>query len=82
MTDTQTPTRSEAPIAALVLGAVGLVTAFLLATPGIPLIAGTIAVLAGLYAITRRGEKPIPNMAVVGLVLAILGIVIGFIRAS
>ena len=82
MTDTKTPTRNEAPIAALVLGAVGLVTAVLLASPGIPLIAGTVAVLTALYAITQRGDKPIPNMAVIGLVLAILGIVVGFIRAS
>ena len=82
MTDTKTPTRSEAPLAALVLGAIGLVTAFLLASPGIPLIAGTIAVLCALYAMTQRGEKQIPNMAVIGLVLAVLGIVIGFIRAS
>jgi hypothetical protein len=82
MTDTKTPTRSEAPRAALVLGAVGLVTAVLLASPGFPLIAGTIAIFAALIAITQRGDKPVPPMATIGLVLAILGIVIGFIRAS
>ncbi|MDR6907466.1 putative membrane protein [Agromyces sp. 3263] len=82
MTDTKTPTRSEAPIAALVLGAVGLITALLSSAPGFPLVAGTIAVLAGLYTIVKRGDKPIPSMAPIGLVLAILGIAIAVIRAS
>jgi hypothetical protein len=77
MTDTaETRTRSEAPIASLVLGAIGLIAGLIATTPGISLIAGLVAVLTGAYAL-RRGQN---WMAIAGITAAVLGILISVLR--
>jgi hypothetical protein len=79
MTDT-TKTRSEAPLAALILGIVSLAFAFAPMGPGIPVIAGAIAVIAAAVDTTRtqREDKPLNVLTVVGLVAALIGMLGGF----
>lgn len=84
MSTTETKKRSEAPLAALVLGGVALVAGFVATTPGIPLIAGAIAVIAGLVDVTRaaRDQRPQNWMAAVGIAAAIAGIVVSILTTS
>jgi uncharacterized membrane protein HdeD (DUF308 family) len=84
MSNVETKKRSEAPLAALVLGAVALIAGFIATTPGIPLIAGTIAVIAGVVDIglARRDERPQNWMAIAGIVAAVVGIFVSIITTS
>ena len=81
MTDTQTKARSEAPIAALVLGTIALITGFIASTPGFPLILGAVALLAGLASIVKAQRDGTPQnwMAIAGVVLACAGMFIGVV---
>ena len=81
---TETKPRSEAPLAALILGAVAFATAFIATTPGIPLIAGAIGTIAGLVEIgvAQRDQRTPNKLAIIGVVLAVVGIVIGFLTAT
>lgn len=78
MTTTETKTRSEAPIAALVLGGVALIAGILAAAPGFALIAGLVAILAGAYTL-RRGQN---WMAIAGIAASALGILISILKIS
>jgi len=83
MTDSaETRTRSEAPIAAIVLGAIALIAGVIAGTPGISLIAGSIAVIAGAVALTKaqKNGQPINWVAVAGITAAVLGILISVLR--
>jgi len=80
MTTTETKTRNEAPLVALVLGAVALIAGFIATTPGIPLIAGTIAVIAAAVDITKR--HGVNWMTAVGLAAAVVGIIVSIITTS
>lgn len=84
MTDTAAKTRSEAPIAALVLGGLALLTGIIASAPGFPLILGTIALLAGLASIVKaqRDNTPQNWMAIAGIVLAGVGILVGVMNAG
>lgn len=82
MTDTQnTKTRSEAPVAALAFGIIALVTAFVFSTPGFPLIAGVIALLAGLAVIVKAQQAGTGQnwMAITGVILAIVGVFVSLV---
>ena len=87
MSDTQqetqtTKARSEAPIAALVLGVIALIAGFVANGPGIPLIAGVIALLAGAVVITKTQREHLPMnwLALSGVLAAVIGIIIGLAR--
>jgi hypothetical protein len=83
MTDTQNTktVRSEAPVAAFAFGIIALVTAFVFSTPGFPLIAGLVALLAGLAVIVKAQHAGTGQnwMAIAGVILAIVGIFISLV---
>jgi len=83
MSDTQqettaTKARSEAPIAALVLGVITLIAGFVANGPGFPLIAGVAALLTAAAVIvkTQRDGTPHNWLAIAGMIAAVLGIII------
>ena len=86
MSDTKSETkpRSEAPLAAVVLGGIAFVAAFIATTPGIPVIVGAIGAIAGAVEIgkAQRGDRKPSILAIIGLTAAVAGMVVSFLMTS
>lgn len=83
-TQTETKARQEAPLAAVIFGALALVTAFVASTPGFPMILGGVGAIAAIveFARAQRDGRRVSPLAIVGIIAALAGMVVSFLMTS
>lgn len=80
----ETKPRQEAPYAAVIFGALALITAFVATTPGFPMVLGGVGAIAAIveFARAQRDNRQINVLAIFGLVAAVAGMVASLLMAS
>lgn len=80
----ETKPRQEAPYAAVIFGALALITAFLAAAPGFPMVLGGVGAIAGIVEFARaQREQRTPNvLALFGVIAAVAGMIVSLLIAS
>jgi uncharacterized membrane protein HdeD (DUF308 family) len=83
-TEPATKPRQEAPYAAIIFGALALISAFIATAPGFPMVLGGVGAIAGIVEIARaqRENRQVNTLAIVGVVAAVAGMVVSLLSAS